>query len=826
MELIGQRFGHIRVTEVVGQGGMGHVYAGYDETLERKVAVKVLNPDQRLDADARERLLREARALSLLDHPNICRIFDYLENDEADLLVLEYIDGTSLDDSENLSRSEKLRIASAIASVLVAAHRAGIAHRDLKPENVMLTKSGEVKVLDFGLARWLHRARGAAGRGSGDRHPRLAPKVVPMLHARSNSDTLLLPSEYDTAAPNGTAVGVTLGTPLYMSPEQARGDTLTSASDMYSFGLLLQKLFTGADPHPAEISAREIILRVARGETNPVTGVPHDVANLIGRLKQFAPADRLTAVEALERLESMRARPQRFVRRAIAAVIVAVLAIGGWRYMADLQYERARAIAAQAEAEKHRAQLEEFVEFMLGDLRRKLEPVGSLAILDDVGTRAIAYVDSLDPAAMDANQLTRSAKALNQVGDVRLAQGKSQEAMDLFRRSMRLVDAAVQREPRNPEALRVQGATHFWIGNSLRLQGENEEALRHMRAYMQAGDTLATIDPAKKEYQLERAYGHSAVALILQAKGQLNEALEHYTVSLRVKEKLASADPSDADAQAELARAYNKVAVVLYQTGDLRGALGRFEREIAAYRSLVARDAKNTEWLNRLATAMAYHARLLHATGDPARAAALWQEELQIERRLAERDPTNVSWQRSVAVTERRLAISMAARGDFDAALPLFRSARKKIRAAIQQAPTRTSLLADEAAIDIDYAVALAQSGEAGSANELLRSVIHRLERLPPADRIARLELARSAYLLGDRLAGHSVESALQMWERAEREFTPFIAGTQNPLELDLWMRILLRRGRVAEARTVLAQIRRTGYAVTELDSLCREAGC
>ena len=148
MELVGQRFGHIRVTQVVGSGGMGDVYGGYDEKLERKVALKVLAPEQRLDVEARERLLREARALSRLDHPNICRIHDYIESDEVDLLVLEYIDGRTLAEvmTETNSRAEKLRIASAIANVLVAAHRAGIVHRDLKPDNVMLTKGGEVKL--------------------------------------------------------------------------------------------------------------------------------------------------------------------------------------------------------------------------------------------------------------------------------------------------------------------------------------------------------------------------------------------------------------------------------------------------------------------------------------------------------------------------------------------------------------------------------------------------------------------------------------------------------------------------------------------------------
>src|SRR5687768_9824742 len=162
MELTGRRFGHIRVSEVVGQGGMGDVYAGYDEKLERKVALKVLNADQRLDDEARERLLREARALSKLDHPNICRIHDYIESGDVDLLVLEFIDGRTLQeviDDDKTSRAEKLRIAIAVAEVLVAAHRSGIIHRDLKPDNVMLTRSGEVKVLDFGLARWLKEGR-------------------------------------------------------------------------------------------------------------------------------------------------------------------------------------------------------------------------------------------------------------------------------------------------------------------------------------------------------------------------------------------------------------------------------------------------------------------------------------------------------------------------------------------------------------------------------------------------------------------------------------------------------------------------------------------
>ncbi len=159
-----QRIGHIRLTEMLGEGGMGTVWRGYDEKLRRKVAVKTLRAD-RLDLQTRARLLAEARILSQLEHPNICRLYDYVEGERNDYLVLELIRGRTLGsaiasglaDAEKLRLgfADKLRIAEEIARTLVVAHARGIVHRDLKPSNVMLAESGDgqVKVLDFGLAR-------------------------------------------------------------------------------------------------------------------------------------------------------------------------------------------------------------------------------------------------------------------------------------------------------------------------------------------------------------------------------------------------------------------------------------------------------------------------------------------------------------------------------------------------------------------------------------------------------------------------------------------------------------------------------------------------
>ena len=814
MELVGARFGHIHVTEVVGQGGVGEVYAGYDEKLERKVAVKALSPEQRLDDEARERLVREARALSRLDHPNICRIHDYVETPTADLLILEFIDGRTLTDvTEKLSRGEKLRIAREVASGLVAAHRAGIVHRDLKPDNVMITRTGEVKILDFGLARWLGRAR--VVREGSDRHRAL--QAVPAV-PKHRSDTLPLPpTRYRRGAPLATAVGVTLGTPLFMSPEQARGDELTPASDMFAFGLLLQFLFTGAEPHPDHLDAREIILRVSRGETDSVHGASRDVAALINRLKQFAPADRPTAVETLERLQRMANKPQRIARNAALATFLIVLAIGGWRYTVDLQTERAKAVAAQQEAERRRAQVENTIEFMLGDLRLKLDELGRLDVLDDVAQRALAYFESLDPKTMTPASLARNAKALNQLCEVRRKQGKSDEAMALANRSLMLTNEALRRDPRNGEAMIARGASHFYIGEALRRKKIYGEALRHMREYMKDGDALAKLDPLKKEYQLERAYGHSAVASVFESDKNYNDALKHYRVSLQVKEALVRLDPDDADAQAELARALNKVGAVLYRLGDIRAARDHSQREVAIYRTLVAREPEDMPLRARLATSMAFDGRNLAAIGERGAAFALWQEELTIVRELAKRDPTNEQWQRHVPATLYRLALERMNGGDRTGAMTYCIEASRRLADVRAKSADPTFLATDAALIDIVWATLRADAGDIASARATLEGVIASMEPLFAKESRARYVAADAAFTLGE--ISRDRRAAEEAWRMAEETLAPLIPTTTEVTDRDLWVRVLVRRGRGAEAKNVLAKIRETGYATNELEA-------
>ncbi|NND44437.1 MAG: serine/threonine protein kinase, partial [Xanthomonadales bacterium] len=160
----------IRLIRSLGAGGMGEVYLGEDVRLERKVAVKTIRGQRRLDEGAKQRFRREALILSSLDHPGICRVYSLLEAESVDFLVLEYLPGKSLGEwlEGEVSHRRKLAVAAAILDALSAAHQADVVHRDLKPDNIMILDNDQVKVLDFGISRVLSDAPPP---GSGEAEP-------------------------------------------------------------------------------------------------------------------------------------------------------------------------------------------------------------------------------------------------------------------------------------------------------------------------------------------------------------------------------------------------------------------------------------------------------------------------------------------------------------------------------------------------------------------------------------------------------------------------------------------------------------------------------
>ncbi len=256
--MIPESIAHYRIIKKLGAGGMGEVYLALDTKLDRKVAIKVLHPDQLAEEHLKKRLVREAQAAAKLDHPNICAIYDVNEANSFTFIVMQYIEGESLAEKmerEPLTLSTTLAMVEQAAEGLAEAHAHGIVHRDVKPQNMIVTPRGQLKILDFGLAKQMHP-----------------------------SDSI------DNEAQTATLLskpGLVVGTMPYMSPEQVKGEPLDASSDIFSLGITLYEMLAGKHPFKDK-SAAVTMSRILLGEPVPTeqfqTQVSPELQILLGKM--------------------------------------------------------------------------------------------------------------------------------------------------------------------------------------------------------------------------------------------------------------------------------------------------------------------------------------------------------------------------------------------------------------------------------------------------------------------------------------------------------------------------------------------------------------
>jgi tRNA A-37 threonylcarbamoyl transferase component Bud32 len=314
----GTRLGPYEIQSAIGAGGMGEVYRGRDTRLDRPVAIKMLRPDVAADPAFRARFDREARTISQLDHPNICPLFDIGDQDGTAYLVMPLLEGESLADRVRrgpLPLPAALRIAISLASALTYAHGRGVLHRDVKPHNMLMLADGRTMLLDFGIAK---------------------------PYGLDSTDTMA-----DTS-PALTRVGQTLGTLEYMAPEQLAGRIVDGRSDMFSLGIVVAEIMSGAHPFrgatPA-VTASAILDRPYQGLPG-ASGPAADLDRIVRRMLAPQPADRFpTMADCLAELRLLEhdsgartamatARPPRRAGAGIVGGLLLVAAVAGfivWR---------------------------------------------------------------------------------------------------------------------------------------------------------------------------------------------------------------------------------------------------------------------------------------------------------------------------------------------------------------------------------------------------------------------------------------------------------------------------------------------------------------
>ena len=292
--MIGSVVSHYRILEKLGEGGMGVVYMAEDTKLRRPVALKFLSPNLLVNEDDRRRFVHEAQASAALSHPNIATVFEIDESEAKAFIALEYIEGQSLAEkitSGPLKLDDALSIAIQTCEGLQAAHEKGIVHRDIKSQNIMVTTKGQVKILDFGLAK----LRGA---------------------------TVM------------TKAGTTVGTMGYMSPEQLRGEAVDHRTDVWAMGVVLYEMIAGRRPFQGEYEeavAYQVINQLPEPLTAIRTGIPMDLERIVGKALAKVPKERYQHIDDLMADLRVQRKRTEFETRGHRTSLLDVMGTAGWR---------------------------------------------------------------------------------------------------------------------------------------------------------------------------------------------------------------------------------------------------------------------------------------------------------------------------------------------------------------------------------------------------------------------------------------------------------------------------------------------------------------
>ncbi len=610
----GQTIGDYEIVSLVGRGGMGEVYLAQDRQLHRKVALKLIRRGMDSE-DIVRHFKREEHLLASLNHPNIAQLYGGgVSTDEIPFFAMEYVEGERLDeycDERGLGTKERLQLFRKVCSAVTYAHQHLVIHRDLKPANIRVTKDGEPKLLDFGIAKLL--------------------------------DSENAPSSGQTVTLQGVM------TPDYASPEQVKGETMTTASDTYSLGVILYRLLTGQSPYRTKTNRPDEIARaitdqdperpstvVLKAESesdheSPITN--HDSRSLRGDLDnivlrairkeserryssvaQFSEDIRrhLDGLPVIARKDTLAYRSSKFIKRnrigVIAAAFVTLILVGG---VVSTTWEARRAEALRVKAEKRFNDVRGLAHSFLFEIEPQIQYLhGATGARQTLVKRALEYLDSLAKEAGDDRSLQHElATAYWKVGNI---QGKlnvpnlgdTKGAVASYGKAQAIFERLLAAEPTDRAVQRDLAYTYQYLGNVLAAKTHDRaRELENQRKAVAIFEGLAKSDPPNPQNQLDLVKGYDYLATTLAGDAfdshsveQQKKAMEVHRHAIAIAETLSATDPPNREFLREVGASYLRIGYTLNDFGDWTG-------EMSNYRLALEYNLKAQKIYERLAEA-------------------------------------------------------------------------------------------------------------------------------------------------------------------------------------------------------------------------------
>jgi eukaryotic-like serine/threonine-protein kinase len=469
---------------------------------------------------------------------------------------------------------------------------------------------------------------------------------------------------------------------------------------------------------------------------------------------------------------------------------------------------------ARQEADLRRGQAEKLIGFMLGDLRRRLEPIGKLDVLDAVGDEAMAYFSTLGDQATDQERLSR-AMALRQIGEVRRSQGLLDDASAAFEESLRYITRLQADSPRNDEFLFELGQSEFWVGQTAFERNDLSTAAAALGRYMEHSRALVERDPGNLDYQRELAYAFSNLGTLARERRLPDEALGHFESGAAIEQQLLIRSPEDTDLRLSLAESYSWAGSSLLDLGRFEDSEQAFRRALDLLGAL-HRNGGSPRHSEEYADVGALLAGVLVSRGQAAEAVTHFDESSAVYAALARHDPANVSWQRGRLRVARLLGELKLALGDRGVDPATLEAISDEFRRNAEADSSNAWLQQDLALAERVHALSLWQAGRTEAALVVGRRAYERMSAV--AGESDRATMRQNAALVADTYglllaAAGDAGGATDVWSEALRTLTDEPADSPVLMERVMTARLVARLGRTDDALQIADSLRRSGFA-------------